>query len=69
MYQMGRKPRGFNMTNRRLNVTIDPEVIAVFDREKGLAKNSTYASYIIRKHFERRGLLPVKENVRHAFHP
>lgn len=47
----------------RINITIDDDVKAVFDRTKGLAKNSTYANFILRDYFFRQGLLPAVDGL------
>lgn len=52
----------FFMIKAKIGVSVDPDVKRVFDEQRGLAKESTYANYIMRAYFTERGLLPLKES-------
>lgn len=45
------------MKNIRMCITMDDDLKEVFDETKGLAKNSTYANYIMRSWFASQGLI------------
>ncbi|OPY24942.1 MAG: hypothetical protein A4E23_00183 [Methanomethylovorans sp. PtaU1.Bin073] len=50
------------MIKAKIGVSVDPDVKKVFDEQKGIAKESTYANYILREYFTERGFLPKKES-------
>lgn len=41
-----------------ISVSVDPDVKMVMDKERGLAKESTYVNYALREFFTQKGLLP-----------
>jgi len=49
------------MQRPRIAVVMDVDVKTVFDEQKGIAKDSTYANYILREFFTEKGLLPRSE--------
>lgn len=50
------------MQRPRIAVVMDVDVKTVFDEQKGIAKDSTYANHIMRTYFVEQGLLPKKES-------
>jgi len=50
------------MIKAKIGVSVDPDVKKVFDEHRGLAKESTYANYIMREYFTQKGFLPMKES-------
>ena len=46
------------MKKQVISVYMDADLKKVFEEQRGLVKESTYASFILREYFTEKGLLP-----------
>lgn len=61
LYASVKKSKGdFTMKKEVIGVSVDADVKKLFDKERGLIKESTFANHILRQHYVKQGLLPEK---------